>query len=218
MKNLLGTAVSQPGGAPYNNVNRASAIAACEASTGYTLINNRQWQTIARDIESVASNWENGTPGGVNRLSRGVSSGSGPFPADVSNPCFNTGDTCNATTWKPQRRTNVLSNGSVIWDFAGNVQEWVQGTTDELRVYPDIASGQKEFSTLSTRNQNIFGPALAISSTNGAGMIAGSGNATIVRGGAYDSGAAMIGVFATRVTMSGGSIATNLGFRCVYTP
>jgi hypothetical protein len=95
------------------------------------LITNAEWQTLARNIELVAVNWSSGTIGSGS-LNRGHSDNAPPssLAADVSdfNACSGTGQTCSNITWDSQRRTHVLSTGQVIWDFAGNVMEWVKDT------------------------------------------------------------------------------------------
>ncbi|MEY2985794.1 MAG: hypothetical protein RJB24_23, partial [Candidatus Parcubacteria bacterium] len=61
-------ATTQASGAPVVNISQTNAISACNANntggaTGYGLINNREWMTIARNIEGQSSNWRNGVIG-----------------------------------------------------------------------------------------------------------------------------------------------------------
>ena len=52
------TPVSVPEGRPWRKIDRAQAIAECQSlGAGYDLTTNDEWQTIARNIELVASNW-----------------------------------------------------------------------------------------------------------------------------------------------------------------
>ena len=127
------TPVSQAAGTPWRNINRDDSITECkniDSNGKYDLITNDEWQSVARNIENVASNWANGTVGDTGGLSTGHSDNvpSGPQAAssDDNNACHETEQTCNSSTWNSQRRTHTLSNGEVVWDMAGNVWEWVK--------------------------------------------------------------------------------------------
>ena len=118
---------------------------------GWHLITNAEWMTIARNIELVSANWCNpngtgcgaqpGTKGkilanGQNDKHNEASAGGSGFDSaliasqDDSQACFGTttdgSNTCGGIG--SQKRTLTLSNGEVIWDFAGNVWQWVDGT------------------------------------------------------------------------------------------
>ncbi len=55
---------SRPTGTPWVNLNRAQSLAECQSlGTGYSLISNAQWQTIAQNVELVPSNWTSGIVG-----------------------------------------------------------------------------------------------------------------------------------------------------------
>jgi hypothetical protein len=121
---------SRPDGLPMTKIERAEAIGACEdIGIDHALINNAQWQTIARDIENQPANWEEGlesTPS--NAINRGHSDGGGALEAstDDSLGCMGIGgglaDDC-AGAWDLNKRTHILSNGEAIWDLAGDVRE-----------------------------------------------------------------------------------------------
>ena len=138
--------VSQAAGLPWVSIRADESAAAgsgaqarCEAMSevGFTgtfsLISNPEWMTIARDIESVATNWSSGTVGTGN-LARGWSANtvddgfqnSAVAPTTDASCVFNSAaNTCAATGTHKLRRTHQLSNGSEIWDLSGNVWEWV---------------------------------------------------------------------------------------------
>jgi prepilin-type N-terminal cleavage/methylation domain-containing protein len=115
-----GGAVSQPSGTPYPAFGLTTAQSFCEdAPSGRRVINNNEWMTIARNLESVGSNWTTGVVGS-GALYRGLSDGVGPFPLEVSNP---SDPYSNTNSSVEQRRTLSLTNGQVIWDFSGNAYE-----------------------------------------------------------------------------------------------
>lgn len=104
---------------------------------GWHLINNNEWMTIARNVETVPGNWcdKNGTncgnpPGTKGKiLSNGHNDNSSPAltAADDNQPCFGTtsdgSNLCGGDS--SQKRTLALTNGEIIWDLAGNVWQWV---------------------------------------------------------------------------------------------
>lgn len=108
---------------------------------GEHLITNPEWMTIARNVEQVANNWCNkdgtgcgnspGTPGKI--LANGHND-SVPYRAlqagNDSQPCFGTtadgSNVCGGVS--SQKRTLQIFNGNIIWDFAGNVWQWIDVT------------------------------------------------------------------------------------------
>jgi len=96
------------------------------------LITNKEWMTIARNIEQVASNWSSGKVWEW-YIYNGVS--------DSDMWCGDTDNTKAIYTWLPRnwatktgpggvescdsKRVLTLSNWEQIWDFAGNVREHV---------------------------------------------------------------------------------------------
>ncbi|MBP5297086.1 MAG: fibronectin type III domain-containing protein [Bacteriovoracaceae bacterium] len=124
--------VSTYQGFPWVSINAHNAKAACQriAVEGGTcdLISNPQWMTIAREIETVPANWSLEVVGeGV--LSRGHTDGTPDNALEITNPTNpwdGTGD--SEAVWS-QKRTFTLASGEVIWDLAGNVNEWADWTT-----------------------------------------------------------------------------------------
>jgi len=218
-----GTAVSTAVGVPWVNIDRPTARSKCQAlGSGYDMISNDQWQTIARNIAGVASNWSTGTVTS-GQLNRGHTD-SAPNNAlaavtDDNDPCNGTGQVCSASTWIDQRRTHTLSNGNVIWDLSGNVWEWV--TNDN-----NVSNGASGYtSTMSSGDirQTRFGAAAfcatpAVSPYCGMGYAATNTSAgSVRRSGGWTDGV-YGGVFV--VDMNAGPTAANplLGFRCVFVP
>jgi len=240
-------ALSVASGTPWVAVSQVSAISYCQANgTGYDLINNAEWQTIARNIESTSSNWStlDGTTVGVvgtGLINHGHSDSSpGNFleaDANDANACSGTEQTCSDITWDSQRRTHVLSNGKVIWDLAGNVAEWVNDTnaTDYFGDTSVIALIQAASTNLGTvggitgNAKLLFGPAGDYSNADYDNDFGGLGLASfassesnfggIIRGYDYQN-PFYAGLFAVEIGRDVGSISIDLevGFRCVYHP
>lgn len=79
-------------------MDRDTAIPLCQAlGAGFDLMTNAQWQTIARNIENVASNWSGGTPGN-GEINHGHADG-------------NRNNTCDASLENVQ--TNCLTSGGL---------------------------------------------------------------------------------------------------------
>jgi hypothetical protein len=200
----------------------SSAMKACaDNGSGFALISNTQWQVVARNAESVASNWS-GSAVGTGVLNRGHSDNS---PANAlanstndTNGYFGTGNSPAAGA--EQKRTHTLSNGVVVWDFAGNVWSWVSDNSTSLGMSPHFSTsawGDYNNGTyFPSVNRLLFAPSGAFSATQNAGGIYG-GTGAVLRGGGswiYDNA----GLFAA--TLNTGSLSTDggIGFRCVYMP
>jgi len=220
-----GTAVSTAAGAPWVSIDRPTSRSKCQnLGSGYDMISNDQWQTVARNIAAVAGNWDSGVVAS-GQLNRGHSDNA-PASAlvavtDDNDPCNGTGQTCSSSTWNSQRRTHALSNGNKIWDFGGNVWEWV--TNDS-----NVSNGADGYiSTMSGADirQTRYGADSATicaspSSTPYCGMGVGWFNYTagaVFRGGGW-SGDESAGVFASYLGYASAATGTDLGFRCVFVP
>ena len=105
---------------------KEEALARC-ASLGrqYELITNRDWQMTAKNLELVDSNWMGGKVGSKTPYIGNSDQGrSVHTSANDDEGCLSTeGIVCS---FKDYRRTLTLSNGFVIWDFSGNVAEWIK--------------------------------------------------------------------------------------------
>jgi len=213
-------AVSTIQGIPWVKVNRASALHACsQLGANYRLISNHQWQTIARNIASVSRNWSAGhlRDGDLNRGFSNRDSTFQPQHASVdSDPCFGVSMTCLRDTWALLKRTHLLSNGNVIWDFAGNASEWIH-TLNE--------SGSQAGGFISNINNAFwvnFGPVSncyshAHSPYCGFGYSVGGSSAGIIRGGSKNDGD-KAGIFSVSFTHDQNAIFEEVGFRCVFEP
>ena len=156
--------ISQASGTPWVNINQYDAITYSQnvaGCTGCHLITEAEWMTIAQNVLSVASNWDNGAGGhtvGTGYIYSGHNDASPNNALAVSNTGDGYSDTGNSAPSK-QRRTLTLTNGEVIWDMAGNVIEWTAGQTAGGQ--PGIAgggSGYREWTALTTNGNLPINP------------------------------------------------------------
>lgn len=237
MKNVSGVATSQATGTPWVSIQRgsgpttgSSAWKECrDLGTGYDLISNAQWQTIARDIAGVAVNWSSGTVG-TGQLNQGHVDGTpaSTLAANASDAsaCSGTGQTCSNTVWSSQRRTHVLSGGNVLWDFGGNAWEWTKDDYSSLGVSPAVSGAWFEYThaSIGATNRALFSAAdSGWSSTQGIGQIMGGNLGGVLRGGGWGN-SVRGGVFSanllsrTNETYTDTDVNIEIGFRCVYAP
>ncbi len=213
---------SLPGGWPIANISQTSAATYC-ASIGAHLITNNEWQTIAWNAENVASNWSGGTVGsGYVYSGHNDNAPANALPADPSDSNGYAGET---NTGGNQKRILTLSNGSVIWDMAGNVWQWtndtIQGQNEPYGGSPGFTWRQyTAITNWGTMTQQTAGPLNNTwSSTQGIGQIYSdgtSGNSTVygfIRGGNWSAGG-YAGVGALYLNTAPGGTAYYIGFRC----
>ena len=252
-KNSGGDPVSQTSGNPWVSIYQYDARAECESlGENYHLITNAEWMTIGTNIAKQASNW-NSTTVGTGPLVRGFSASTGDdgfqnsavAPSTGSGYEYNTGaNTVGATPTAGKdylRRTFYLSNGEIIWDFAGNVREWNDEVVN-VAERPHVGGkdyGWQEFSVLNVSKGVKFNELSApyqddfLNSSYGAGRvyttqgitggqkcytsIAPAGyriNACAFRRGGDWGDGADAGVFALYLNSAPSYSDPGLGFRC----
>jgi hypothetical protein len=231
-KDNAGVPTSQSSGFPWVSIKAVDAQSKCEALTEsgfvgiFSMISNSEWMTIARDIESTNENWSGGIAG-AGRLLRGHSDNS---PAnflevtDDSDPYDGTGNSsvdAVGSGWE-QGRTHLLSNGSVIWDFAGNVWEWSDwdSSTTGFDLGPiDEITGFKQLNVNPTGSltRDDYQPDGNFDTSEYVGMWAGGTGGAAFRGGQYSNNT-VAGIYAIALYLSSNISVGQIGFRCVYRP
>ncbi|MFA5431699.1 MAG: SUMF1/EgtB/PvdO family nonheme iron enzyme [Candidatus Paceibacterota bacterium] len=234
--------VSTATGNPVVSITQTAAIAACNAlGNGSHLITNAEWTILARDIESVSSNWSG------NVLARGWAANtsygdtwtnSAVAPSTGDSCRYNTGiNICAANGTHLYKRTHTLSNGQEIWDFSGNVWEWTNDTLTTAQLLANFSSQGSEwyeyngtttavprtanFNASTVLTKSMVAPVGTYNSNNGVGRIyvdtdaASDGGVThaFLRGGYWAHGACA-GVFTLSLHNAPGYSDTNVGFRC----
>ena len=164
--------------------------------------------TIAVNTLSVAENWSGG------------SVGSGTFPRGNSNG----GSALDASSDLAgiNKRSLKLTNGEEIWDIAGNVWEWTQGTItggqpglvgQSSYVWNDYNNSNLQWNGLSSESQpsgtlyaRSYGVGGVYSNPSEAGLRA------FIRGGGWYGGS-HAGVLALGLSNSPSNANTYIGFR-----
>ena len=187
----------------------------------YALISNSEWMVIARDIAGTENNWK------IVDGQREFYAGHSDFEPASALPVTDIGNNSVGTGTEPQKRVHHLSSNTALWDFAGNLAEWVDWVRDDEKfsVGPtdtEITFGGRYPLTL------VFGSLAAdeLQPGNGLGQkkerlgqwIGGSaGQGAATRGGDWRSGKGA-GVFALNLSHDPSDAAGTIGFRCVYRP
>jgi len=209
-RNSGGYPASISTGTPWVSITQPQAAAACK-SIGAHLINNAEWMALARDIESVGSNYVSGV------LKRGNVGDSATGDYDGANP--ESGVTNSLGTLS-------LSNGKTINHLSGNVWEWVDYTITGANSQPQTpnltAFAWGEINSITnwgnTLSYGMVGPKnTSLDGSKGAGRIYYQSTYTseiaLLRGGSWDDTLAA-GVFALALNRSPSSTNTYFGFRC----
>ena len=237
--------VSKPEESPFWSISQNDARSACknlnsessdsdiDNDTGgdgtYALISNPEWMTIARNIENVDKNWTSGTVG-TGCLFRGNVGGTVPCQGVDSG--YEKGFLgLDFGLERPDLAKLTLNYGEEIWDFSGNVEEFVDWNVAQADKAYVLADGSpinsvKEFTALDTNtgeddvmSPNTWQPTNpTLDSTNGIGSYNARGetNHVAIRGGGVNGAEA--GVVALFFSSEANTVLPPTGFRCVYRP
>ena len=222
-KNVGGVATSEADGVPWRLISFNNLITECsDLGTGHHLCTVKEAQTINRNIESRSENW-NG-----NYIYRGNtdSSPGSPIAAtdDDTNGYYGTGN--SAESGPEQKRTHYLSTGEIIWDWSGNIWEFVygEGTSGDVGntggiTWGYVGSWTDWNESVFNEEREVFGPSNnSWSSINAMGMarVTGTSSLVFIRGGRYYNND-LAGIYALS-TMNRTGPDQELGFRCCFTP
>ncbi|MDD2908994.1 MAG: prepilin-type N-terminal cleavage/methylation domain-containing protein [Candidatus Gracilibacteria bacterium] len=163
---------SSSDGIPITYTSQDGAIQACK-NIGAHLITNNEWMTIARNLEQNPSNWSTGLVGSgyIYNGHANNNPASALIASTDTDGLYGMTGGFSGTSASNNRRTLYLTNGNIIWDFAGNVREHVNkaNTLDGS----NYNSGQTAFSNATTilcpwslTSYNCFEFKTAIDSTN----------------------------------------------------
>lgn len=227
-------AESRASGTPWADVERGYGAIACAAhGMQYTLLSNKRWQAVARNIEGTGANWSGGAVG-AGAVNRGHCDGDphAPLPASADDdPCSGTGNPDCADPASPdwgQKRTHELSNGEIVWDLAGNVSEHVDGALsfDAAGLWTRFDDPQFTTDPGFEDLRASFGPLGDFATEEGMGQFY-LGSSELLRGGSFASddrpgtagsdGELDAGIYGGHHHVWWGSDETQ-GFRCVYSP
>ncbi len=234
---------SLPGGWPIGFVSEPTAKQYCD-SIGAHLLTNDEYMTIAMNAVGQAANWSGGSVGsgyvysGHNDGIPNAVSPAGPNDADgytgTDGPTSGGGTGTGGSAAQNQRRTLVLSDGSVIWDLAGNVDEHVQrstmdqGDATNTMNVPSCSGGGATWSWCEFTNvsnwtsdvpQNEVAPPNSWNSGQGMGALltylngGNQGTWDFDRGNDYNSGWTS-GLFMLSVNWGASGPDYYIGFRC----
>ncbi len=224
-----GKAVSVAAGTPWVSISQTDAkTAASNIGTGYHLITESEWMTIAANVLYNPSNWQSGTVGsGASYRGHTDNSPANSLAASTDDSDGYSGTGNSSSSSPEQRRTMTLTNGNVIWDLAGNVWEWTDQTItgNQPGLTTTDTGGWKEWTNTNlamnglnqlSRPESISAAAKTWSSSNAIGQLwsnPGESSArAFVRGGYwYDNG--NVGVATLVLYNSPSYTYTNLGFR-----
>lgn len=135
-KNASGVPISSASGAIWSGVTQVLALSESQTACyeNCHLLSEAEWLTIAQNVMGVADNWSSGEVGNGYIFS-GHNDGA-PASPQLAEAFISNEDDVNGYSGtgnvspSSQRRTLVLSNGEVIWDLAGNVDEWTSNVHD----------------------------------------------------------------------------------------
>jgi len=185
----------------------------------YDLVTNSEWQNVAQNIEQQDINWTGGTVGS------GCIAQGNTGASNICNYTASSSPDFGLTVGRDTKAMHRLSNNQEIWDFSGNVWEWVKDDSLTFNygadAYVSTFLSGGSVGPQGTVKQ-AFGPIGDYSTHTVSTFRAGLGylwlnpNAgSILRGGSWSSNV-QSGIFAARLLNSSTTGANTVGFRCSY--
>ncbi|MDD2565445.1 MAG: prepilin-type N-terminal cleavage/methylation domain-containing protein [Candidatus Gracilibacteria bacterium] len=224
---------------PIVTISQSQAIAACQ-SIGAHLITNNEWMTIARNLEQNPSNWSTGLVGSGYIYNGHVNSN----PATALSASTDTDGLYgmtggfSGTSYGNNRRTLYLTNGNIIWDFAGNAREHVNkantydtANIDSATIAPEMACSNGTWAWYSWYgndtnaecifqngySRTLYGPQGMFNANNGVGRIYATNiddrNNIFIRGGTWGE-TTSAGIFSLGLNWTSAEMSYTIGFRC----
>ena len=206
----------------------------------YALISNLEWISISRDIELVSENWTGNSPG-VGCLFRGnIGTGASCIGGNsgYDGPTPDSG----AVRLDSGSASLTMMNGEIIWDFSGNVSEWVDWDLTSIGFARTITPANKafdsndgmpvsffkEFIDLDTNispgdemfSEYLLPKHILFDNSQGIGRYLAGNNITggaPVRSGAWNDGD-NAGIYTLRLNLTAADDQEDIGFRCVFRP
>ena len=221
-KDVGGVATSQANITPWVNITQTAAIAACSAlGSGSHLLTIPETQTINRNIEAQTANWANWTIGSLVSAGGGLKRGN----VGITDSASYIGATPEFGTSRDVKTKLVFSSGGEIWDWSGNVWEWIYGAgADGTQGTPSGVTfdtgGYYEWNSTASpdlsQERPVLGP-LNNSWTGAYGVgryIGGVTTNAVCRGGSWYAGDSANGVFAFNASRAPSVVDNSIGFRC----
>ncbi len=207
-------------GLPWRMLSIEQAKVECQSlGIGYDLISNAEWMAMAEDLENQNANWS-GAVVGTGCLFRGNNG--------TADACGYAKGAIDSGAARDNKARLFLSNGSEIWDVAGNVTEWIdwdkQGVISLAPTYctdtwteinTDICDDNLTDLYFLPRNPAGISPSSTYDSSYGLGKFEGGSGGAATRGGSYQY-ADFAGVFGLSLSGTLLSAQQDIGFRCVY--
>lgn len=230
---------SRISGIPWVTIDQVAARNESKtACTGCHLISEAEWMTVAQNLLGVSSNWSSGVVGtGYVYFGHSDANPQNGLAASNDNDGYaGTQDFAGDSGIAPpgdvegdtQKRTLTLSNGEVVWDLAGNVNEWtdatistgqpgINGSGYAWRNYTNITSKPVLPVNIYPENLGIPGSDGWTADEHGIGKIGSNTEATatsgFLRGGDYDD-MGIDGVLSLRLDRAAvGYDDASIGFR-----
>lgn len=209
-------------GLPWRMIDIETAKTECRSlGENFDLISNREWMAIAENIEANPNNWSNATISKDECLKRGN--------IGIDDDCSYDATSIDSS---PIASRNIkayheLSNGNEIWDFSGNLAEWVswgnerdvtvnnffcENSWSELSL--DFCDGRLNPIDFLPRNPAGIASSLYDSSL-GLGKIEGGAGGVMLRSGSFRYGE-YAGIYFGSLSQSKTTARSDIGFRCVY--